>query len=185
VSYTVVSWHTPDYAGAAAKLERSLDALNIPHVAYECDRLGNWYDTVCHWKPRIVQRALAEYPDSDIVYTDSDSVFHSTPLLFEAWDSAYDIGVHYLRDIELLGGTQYYSNTPKVRKLVDALLSRMDARHLTSQMALVELLRECENVNVYRLPPEYCFIFDISRVYYPTVKPIVEHFQHSRQARLR
>jgi hypothetical protein len=183
VSYIVASWYTPDYAAAAKTLAHSLDKLDIPHIAYECIRLGNWYDTVVHWKPRIVQMALDENPGVDIVYTDSDSVFHSRPPLFDNWTGA-DLGLHYLRGVELLGGTQYWSNTPKTRALLDEMSTIMAQRHTTSQLALAEVLWQRTDVTIEKLPPEYCFIFDTSRALYPGVTPIVEHFQHSRRARM-
>ena len=39
------------------------------------------------------------------------------------------------------------------------------------------------NLNVKNLPPEYTFIFDSMKVMYPSVKPVIEHFQASRQNR--
>jgi len=182
MSYIVASWHTPDYAAAAGQLAKSLAALNIPHVAYECQRLGNWYDTVVHWKPRIVQRAMEEYQQHDVVYTDSDSVFHSQPVIFNSWRGE-DLGLHYLNGVELLGGTQYWSNTPKVHEILRQMAQIMEAKHTTSQLALSEVLWERGDVSIYKLPPEYCCIFDTSRAYHPGIVPVIEHFQHSRQAR--
>jgi hypothetical protein len=33
------------------------------------------------------------------------------------------------------------------------------------------------------LPPEYCFIFDLSKSHYGKLDPVIEHFQASRQFR--
>ena len=37
--------------------------------------------------------------------------------------------------------------------------------------------------NGEKLPPEYCFIFDASRILHPGVEPIIEHLQASRRLR--
>jgi hypothetical protein len=203
--YTVVSWYTPLYEASNKRLRKSLDALKIPHVEYSMRGRGNWYENIS-LKPLILREAFAELK-SDIVYTDSDSVFLRRPTLFDQWYElgtggeplpgggkmmyGADLGVHYRAGQELLGGTQYWRYCPLIDELIDSMEQQMQLAHQSSQVTLNRILPQWiaeRGLRVHRLPAEYCCIFDNPEQRAEMRKqgvndPIVEHYQHSRQLR--
>jgi hypothetical protein len=48
------------------------------------------------------------------------------------------------------------------------------------QKNLAAVLKEVEH-NACYLPPEYCWIFDLSKKRYGNLKPVIEHYQASRK----
>lgn len=184
--YTVVSWFTDGYSPLNERLRASLDALDIPHREYLMPDKGSWFANVLQ-KADVLRAAFADC-GTDIVYTDSDSLFRKRPALFDEWGGEH-VGFHYLPRRgkgELLGGTQYWRNDPLVHELIEQMDTLMQAEHRSSQTVLAEIVPQWEyerGLRVCQLPPEYCCIFDTTRAAYPGIDPVVEHFQHSRIAR--
>lgn len=183
MSYTVISWYTDDYRALNDRLIGSLEAHgHTQHVEYKVPTLGRWHLNAM-LKPSILKRAFRDV-QGDLVYIDSDAIVRQRLTLFDNW-TGEDLGAHYLRGTELLGGTQYWSFNSRMINLIEAMEALMLDRQVFSQVALRELLPTMPEISVKRLPPEYCYITDTSRFLHPGVDPVVEHFQESRRARQR
>ena len=117
-----------------------------------------------------------------MVWTDADSVVRENPILFDDLDC--DIAFHRFKGKELLSGTVYFRNTePTIRLLMRWIAINKENPEIFDQKNLDQAISEAEDLKITELPPEYCFIFDLSRDYYGGRKPIIEHFQASREKR--
>jgi len=144
---------------------------------------GSWKKNT-QYKPTFIKDMLIKYPDYSIVYTDIDSVFKAYPILFE--NISEDIAAHVFNRAEysssskqtneLLSGTLYFKNSPESIRILDLWIAEC-AKHPASwdQKALQKVISK-----FYKLPPQYCCIFDTMC----TVKnPVVIHYQASRELR--
>ena len=132
-----------------------------------------------------MKNILEKFFDIDIVWTDADSIFHSYPKLFDIIDC--DIALHFRdwRPIpgELLIGTIYHRNNEKIRKLInDWIRFNRKNKMRRAQLNFESVFKRNKNgLNVFRLPMEYCCIFDDEKR--SKIQPVIEHFQASRKYR--
>lgn len=185
MKWRVVSFYTEStpYENEARQLQRSLERNNIPYAIKEVKSLGSWKKNT-HYKAIFIKEMLNQF-DSDVIWTDVDSVFHTYPDLFDSIDC--DIAVHFRNwahaKNELLSGTMYFTNNKNVRLLVDNWI-RMNKKNQQrwDQQNLHYAIRNYKaNLNIAKLPIEYCAIFDDPKR--RKIKPVIEHFQKSRQYR--
>ena len=183
--YKVISWHTPDYAGCSERLAASLEKHGYTnHVEYPMQPVGRWNDNIL-LKPQIIKQALVEL-DCDIVYLDADAVVNGPLDLFDRW-TGEDFGAHFRMGRELLGGTLYLSNNPRVWAFLDAVAHAMAVATACGiggmgaswQRNAQMLLCNLPDLTVKRIPVEYCTIFDGPDAV--GVRSVVTHMQYSRQ----
>jgi hypothetical protein len=169
MSYTIVSWHTPDYAECSARLVASLERHGYTnHVEYQVEPCGLWKANVC-MKPQIINQAMSDI-GGDIVYLDADAVVHDRLTLFDEWYGngvPNDIGVQYLRDTE------------PMHDFLDQVALLMARCALVWQQAAQIMLTKRLDLQVKRLPASYTRIFDAPDM--ASVTPVIEHMQHSRR----
>jgi hypothetical protein len=136
---------------------------------------GSW-ELNTHYKAVYIKEKLIE----PVIWTDADSVLKQYPTLIETIDC--DFAAHWFKDKELISATMYWNNTPKAHELLDKWieLNKLNSK-LWDQVNLQNALTEIENIKVIKLPPEYNFIFDLSREYYGNLNPVFEHYQASRK----
>jgi hypothetical protein len=121
---------------------------------------------------------------------DVDAEIQQQPLLFELIPEEYDIGVHYLdwqthygkQGIELLSGTLFIRNTPKIMALIDDWIELLP-RCSWEQKALDLALSRHPEIKIFHLPREYCYIATQPNKQLPVQpleKPVIIHHQVSR-----
>lgn len=175
----IISYYTPKYAKVAESLTASLERLTMPYFIKSIDDQGSW-DANCHYKPKFILEQLEN--EDAVVWTDADSVVNAEPLLF--YDLDCDIAFHRFKGKELLSGTVFFRNTFETIKLLHKWIEMNDYfPHQFDQKNLDMAISSTETLKIYNLPPEYCCIYDLSREYYGGMKPVIEHFQASRQYR--
>jgi len=174
-----ISYYTPNYKDQADRLRNSLNELRLPYCIEEIPNLGSW-DKNTHHKPEFILKHLIS--SDAVVWTDADSVIRENPILFDGLDC--DIAFHRFKGKELLSGTVYFKNTPAtVTLLLKWMEINLQNPQVFDQKNLDEATKQIEGLKIADLPPEYCFIFDLSRDYYGGRKPVIEHFQASREKR--
>lgn len=174
-----ISYYTPNYTEQADRLRNSLNEFQLPYCIEEMPNLGSW-DKNTHYKPEFILKHIVS--NDAVVWTDADSVVRENPILFDNLDC--DIAVHRFKGKELLSGTVYFRNTePTIRLLMRWIAINQENPKIFDQKNLDQAISEIKDLKVIELPPEYCFIFDLSRDYYGGRKPIIEHFQASREKR--
>ena len=155
--------------------------------------LGTWQANT-RYKAKFLQEMLIKHKEKNLVYVDVVAIFNSVPILFK--DYSYDIGIRYQdfrwKQNECLSGTIFLSNNPKVMRLCKEW-EKINVREENNKSnleqwnlgAAIDLLKPSLQLSVVNIPPEYTFIFDSMKKLYPKVKPVIEHFQASRQNRYR
>lgn len=105
----------------------------------------------------------------------ADAVVNSYPVLFD--NITCDIAAYY--DPRLRSGTLYIGNSQKAKTLVQLWIQAQKQTPLEwDQRVLERVLKEQgQGFDVYKLPPEYCHIFDHKHNYIP----VITHNQASRR----
>ncbi len=185
MSFIITSYYTVNtlYKKRAETFILSLKKYNIPHYIEAIKSLGDWYKNT-GYKPTFLKRMLEKFPGTNIVWVDCDAVFFAYPDLFKELDC--NIGVYLfdrihhgtkVRGLELLSGTIFLRNNEEVYNLVDKWEKECQANpHVWDQKSLEKILQG----EFYHLPAEYC---TISRVMRFVKKPVIVHYQASRQVR--
>ena len=177
----IISYYTALYQFEAENLERSLTKFlpDISFVIEEKPESGNWEKNT-QYKAVFIKEKLTQR----LAWTDADSELKQYPKLFDEIDC--DVAFHWFKDEELMSGTMYWNNTPKAHELLDSWI-RLNKLFPNNwdQVNLQNALNGMQDIKVYRLPPEYNFITDLSREYYGNLNPVFEHYQASRKYKKR
>lgn len=184
----IVSHYTIDtgYEQEVKNLIGTLKKFGLDYFIEPIKTLGSWRMN-SNYCSRLVQKAMADYPDRDILRVDADARFDRCPKLFEQneWNNV-DVGyVRYsfkwIRN-ELLGGTLFFANNPHVRWLVDEWTKKcmVECPHAKNPVLLDKLLKNefKGKIKVKEMPPQYCKIFD----HMSDIKNgVIVHYQASRR----
>jgi len=150
---------------------------------------------------RHIQAVRRDHPTEPVLYLDADARLLAAPsLLTGRAMHGYDAAFFFISDgggvsippnsEALCSGTTWWNDTPAATAILDAwvALNRLpEKRRGCDQLNLEAIVRWVETnplVAIFRLPPEYCWIDDISARLYP--KPanvVVRHTQASRRYR--
>lgn len=194
-SWMVVSFYTKGtgYEDEVKKLEASLRKFNIPYHLFPCDPVGTWRGNLNH-KSAIIRKAFDMFPNTDIVFIDSDGVVCKDPVEFTKLSRGhrYDVAAHFhqystsVKGGSLLSGTLWFANNQVSRTLVERWhsigLENPTVRHQHClNIAIHELGKEGVEVRVFKLPREYTQIFDYKGAKHGDA--VIEHFQASRRLR--
>jgi len=177
----IVSYYTALYQLEAENLEKSLTKF-LPDISFMIEERpdsGNW-EINTHQKAIFIKEKLTQ----PIVWLDADSELKQYPSLFDIIDC--DFAAHWFKDEELISAAMYFNNTPKVHELVDnwIRLNKLFPKNW-DQVNLQNVLNGMSDIKVFRLPPEYNFITDLSREHYGNLKPVIEQYQASRKYKTR
>lgn len=177
----IISYYTDNYSKEARNLIKSLQAFDLPHLVQNIDDRGGW-DKNTHYKPIFILNELMKH--EYVVWTDADSVFKQDPVLFK--ELTCDVAFHRFKGSELLSGTVFFKNTPRTIQLLCEWIAINSKNPKTfDQVNLDAALKYVEDLVVGDLPPEYCFIFDLSREVHPNLNPVISHYQASRTHRIK
>lgn len=194
--FTIISWYTKhtEYESVMMNhLVPSLLKLNLPHSIYPVDSKNDW-KTNTNMKPEIVEQAFEEI-ETDLLIVDADAIIHCYPKLLEEIPEEYDCAIFWLNwnewyqngsDMnELCSGTLYFRNRPICKKLIKKWKEVCAENRYPDQKNLEVALKQTLDINVYKLPYEYCWIHSLpgqreTYIERPN-QVVVEHFQVSRQ----
>jgi len=185
-NYLIVSYYTKGtaYKEEAEGLQESLDKLALPYHIQEVPNFKDWNKNT-HYKAFFIRQMMERFWDQDIVWLDADARVYKHPKLFDELDC--DIACHY-RDWqhgndELLSGTLFLKNIPRVKAIVKEWISVNNKRKTTWEQRNLQRVinRNAPILHVVKLPVEYCCIFDDKRR--SKIDPVIEHFQVSRKLR--
>ena len=188
--YLVIAYATKNdyYETLSRNLQQSCKDFNIPLHLELIDSLGSWEKNT-HYKAQFIKDAITKLDSPSFVYVDVDAVFRSNPILFDTIDCDISFRLENFpwRKDEPLSGTVYFKKSPEILSLIDEWIrinSETPAERRNpftwEQFNMKKALDLHPELVFNNLPPEYVFITDHSRRLYPTVVPIIEHFQASR-----
>jgi len=180
-----LTYYTPKYAACAKMLIADAATFNLDLISEPLPDFKDWQQAT-RFKATFIGAYLNKL-NEDICFIDADARIRKDPVLLKELSSAnYDIAAVYFKDIELLSGTLWMANTPIVKDIIqDWIKLNLDPSktRYVEQQNLQVTLDKYPAVRFLRLPPEYAAIFDLSRMFYKELVPVVEHFQRSRQIR--
>ena len=191
-NFQAVSYYTVDtpYQQEVKKLIASLNTYNVPYHIYSRPNLSSWAQNTCQ-KIDVLQQAMQDYPDKNIVWIDADAEVKAYPALFNdlMCDFACHIKPRNLNRPNLRGlcaGTLFIRNCPTMLSFLSLWQQenerglRQDPRH-TDQEGLYRTLGASQFRYLYfeALPAAYTHIFDdpISDRF----TSVICHYQASRK----
>jgi len=190
--FLVIAYYTlgNPYQQLSENLTKSCKEFNLPHFLKPIEDLGSWEKNT-HYKANFISDCLERFSEN-LVYVDVDAEFKRYPDLFESLDCdiAYRTENFRWRQNEALSGTIFIRNNDKVRSLVNlwksineltpAIRNKPDT---WEQANLQRATQQSPEIIYENLPPEYTYIFDHTKTMYPSISPVIEHFQASRKSR--
>jgi hypothetical protein len=176
------------YETLSENLKESCKTYDIPLILKPIENLGSW-ESNTHYKATFILECLNTYPQN-LVYVDVDAVFRRYPDLFDTLDCdiAYRTESFKWRKNEALSGTIFIKNSDKGKEIIQKWIETNDKIAANQfdpttweQANMQRVINGDTSINYFNLPPEYTFITDHTRKLYPGLKPVVEHFQESRE----
>ena len=152
MSFIITAFYTEDtpYEQEVQHLRSSLEALQLKHDIRPYKNRGEWVINA-GIKPEHIYNIMLAYPTDNIVYVDADAVVRQYPTLFN--DIEEDIGVHYYKGKELLSGTIFFKNTPRVLKLLeDWIYAQTKNERTWDQKIFQQLLVDNPDIKIRDLP---------------------------------
>jgi len=180
----IVGYYTIDtpYEKESINMIKSAVKFNIKTDVRGVPNCGSWQANT-QFKAVFLRNILEEYKHEPyIVYLDCDATIEKYPLLFDEING--DIAVHFRNNKSLLSGTIWMNPTQTTFDLLDDWIKRNEEmKQIWDQKNLQDVLYATKDVNLVKLPPEYCFIFDSMRKECKKCKPVILHHQASRRLR--
>jgi hypothetical protein len=179
-SFKVVSYFSPDYRDAAARLEKTLQRFEIEYELVAVPAFANWLQGV-QFKPSFIRRCLEQAtPERPIIWLDADATVEQYPEIFD--DLPVDFAAHFRCDKrytnELLSGTLFFRPTEGAFNLLDNWVNIQKAdKEGWDQRTLQRAVETTHSYSLYRLPPNYTQIFDTMAY---AGEPVILHHQASR-----
>jgi len=172
------------YRRQADRLRRSIDELGLDLDVVQVADRGSWVAN-CGAKPEVILGTLEANRERNVVFLDADAEVVALPSRFLELEG--DVAAHRRSGSELLSGTLFFRNVPKVRELVRRWIELGRARpEEWDQRTLDVALREATlgGLDFEDLPPAYTFIFDSMARQHPDVDPVILHHQASRAVKV-
>jgi hypothetical protein len=187
--FLVIAYYTENtsYQTLAEKLKKSLQDFGLPHYLEPIKDQGSWEKNT-HYKAYFIKKCLNDR-NLDLLYVDVDAAFKNYPSLIDtlSCDLAYRTEDFRWRKDEALSGTIFLKNNDRVKAFVDRWIQINEATpaermkpETWEQKNMQTAHRGFNDLVYYNLPPEYTYIFDHTRIMYPGLRPVIEHYQESR-----
>ena len=179
-------------------LKPGLDKWKLPCKIYPIESNGVWFKNAIQ-KPIIIQQALADC-DTNLIWIDADATINEFPSLLFNIPEEFDIGLNWLdwhshygrpNDIgkqEMLDGTVYWKNSDKMKLFVEEWKQRSTNERKDHQRTLARMIEEKKDINVFKLPRTYSYIYckpNGQSPLVPLLNPIITHWQKSREAKIK
>lgn len=181
-------WTNDFYYSKSIDLSHSLNKWGACYEIKKVTGPKTWNEAVSH-KPQFILDCLVSSTCDYIGYTDCDSkLLRAVPAMDLSGDVAY---VPFKRtphhQEEALTGTLFFKNTSAVKAFV---MEWVDATpqwaglDTPEQLSLKQVLEHTQ-LNIQRLGPEWCWIFDDFKELFPDAPPpIFCHYQASREFKI-
>ena len=194
----VIAFYTPEYKAEAKDWTFSCRAAGLDYFVREVPNQGSWRLNV-GMKPAFIKKALRVF-EEDVLWVDIDGRFKRDWDLdlckdfdFAAWFIPHKVmrsGVPFGKESGndgIASGTMWFNNSLYAIEFLRRWVELEDGQYRWGQQVLGELWHSNRpgDLRTFRLPHEYCKVFDrdwIERDHEPVV---IEHYQASRRLRSR
>ena len=178
-----VNFYTGDngYEKYSDKLIKSLKKFNLPYYILEINSKGHKWTQICQQKPYIIIDILNKYPNKNVVWVDADAIIEKKPEIFKKIPKGpKSFGVHYIGGSEFASGTLFFKNNKISRNIInDWIKVNKKDSNAWDQVTLGRVINSKYKKHEYKLPKEYCSIFD--RKDYKNIDRVISHWQASRE----
>lgn len=179
------------YQDLSVRLEKSLARFAIPYEFERVTHPGSWHAAVS-MKPSFIRRMLEATTMDGVLYLDADAEVVA-PLPFEELDLADVAFTHFQRSLshppEMLTGTMFFRKSMETLIFLDAWSERVPLwrySHTPEQDALKQTIVDLKpTLRMMDLGPAWTYIHDDFAELYPDVRPLIKHYQASREYRER
>ena len=181
----------PYYQDLSVRLEKSLAKYAIPYEFQRITHPGSWHAAVS-MKPAFIRRMLEATCLEGVLYLDADAEVVA-PLPMDVFNGV-DIGfTNFQRSLdhpaEMLTGTMFFRKSPEVLSFLDAWVERVPVwshSQTPEQDALKQTFVDLKpTLAVMSMSPAWTYIHDDFKELFPDVKPLIMHYQASREYRTR
>lgn len=190
--YKVVSFTTNEfYRKQSERLEASLTKYGIPYQIERLDHPGSWHKAVS-MKPAFIKRMLEETTLDGVLYLDADAevVAHLPMSVFDGVDIGF---TSFQRSSshppEMLTGTMFFRKSQEVIDFVSAWIERVpiwEHSQTPEQDALKQTFADLKPMlALMSMGYAWTYIHDDFKELFPDVKPLILHYQASREYRER
>jgi hypothetical protein len=132
---------------------------------------------ICQQKPLLIKIILEKY-NKPVVWLDADSIIEREPVIFKNIEK--DFAVHYIGGHELGSAVLYFKNNSHSYNIIkDWVKENNKDSNSWDQRTLQKIIKEKYLDNEFRLPKEYCSIFD--RPDYQKINKVITQWQASRK----
>ena len=179
------------YRKQSERLEASLTKYGIPYQIERLEHPGSWHKAVS-MKPAFIKRMLEETTLDGVLYLDADAeVVAPLPLHeLDATDIAFS---NFQRSLnhphEMLTGTMFFRKSNKALGFIDSWIERVPLwthSQTPEQDALRQTFRDVPPwLRIMDLGSAWTYIHDDFKGLFPDVKPLILHYQASREYRER
>jgi hypothetical protein len=166
----IYTWYTTGnpYEALAMTVLDDAKKLGLQCEAIAVDPLNSW-DEACGYKSKVAKKIMNRNT-GPFWLIDADSRIEAAPVT-----PAADFAGHWFMDVELQGSVLFFADTDPARKLIQRWdeLNIQNAGKIGDQLNLMQAVKEAHGLAVERLPPQYAFIYDLSRDYYGDLPGVV------------
>jgi hypothetical protein len=159
-------------------LKESLQRFHLGHDVVGIPHQGSWQANT-HFKPYFIKQMLSRHFPRPLLYLDADARVQQHPSLFE--NAAFDLGLFYWKNKELISSTLYFANNAKTNEVVERWIACcFENPSIWDQKILQYVIQESKDLElkIEMLPPSYCQIFDLMK---EEGEAVIEQFQASRR----
>jgi hypothetical protein len=192
----IVSYYTKNtpYEQVANEfLIPSVQKWGLDYDIKAIDDFGNWQLNT-GYKSKFIKEMLLKHKEP-VVFLDCDASIVIYPELLYNIPKDIDLGFFHFNwfghwrgqwentsKIELLSGTMYWDYNEKVLKLIDEWISKIDENvNRWEQKVLEEIVFARTDLNIYKLPAEYCCVLMQNNTIPKYINdPVIIHHQASR-----
>jgi hypothetical protein len=182
----IVAYYTNNYYySKSIDLSHSMNKWGACYEIKKVEGPKTWAEAVSY-KPRFILDCMVSSTCDSIGYTDVDSrLLRAIPhgaLTGEVAYTPFQRSPH--NPEEALTGTLFFKNTPAVQDFVREWIEatpKYRGLDTPEQLSLRDVLAST-TLDIQRLGPEWCWIFDDFKELFPNAPPpIFEHYQASRE----
>lgn len=178
-----VSFYTRNYAEVAKRLIASMERFGLDYDIHEVPCLGNW-SLNNYEKAHACLEASRKH--GKFAWVDADAEFLADPRpAIEEIASSCDFAAHQFRGFELISSFMVFGDGKRSKHLIDRWYWSLRKGSFESDRdALASQLQATRDLEFrfWPLGPEWCYIDDLSRWFYPQPEPIIVYqHQHSRK----
>ena len=188
--YKAVAFTTNEfYRRQSERLEASLTKYGIPYQIERLEHPGTWHKAVS-MKPAFIKRMLEETTLDGVLYLDADAevVAHLPMSVFDGVDIGF---TNFQRSPEhlpeMLTGTMFFRKSQEVIDFVSAWIERVPIwahSQTPEQDALKQTFVDLKpTLALMSMHYAWTYIHDDFKELFPNVKPLILHYQASREYR--